>query len=190
MKFNAKALIFILALIVLAVAVYLRMGMDTTYSGWGKYTDEQDGYRLYVPPEWELLEENSISGFRGVRVFKEQDYATDVGTLTVFAVYSRPLRGGAPAESRLLAYANQICSADLKQYDLKKESESESETLYLFEGVAFIESIKAAGAVRFIWNDSTLAAIVRIIPQARAEELNTLFANIDRSVEFVPEEEE
>jgi hypothetical protein len=179
-----KWLIVVIALALLTGSIVYRLNFDSRYSGWSRYSDSKDGYEVMAPPEWSILEETSIAGFRGARVFQTEDYPTDLGTLSVFSVYTRDQNGNPVESEEMRQIAERIARADLKELRMTATENSELPAEFTFSGTAFIESIPVTGRVRFQTNDSTLLVAISILPDARKEELESLFSLIHESVKF------
>lgn len=185
MKESLKWVVLAVAVIILIIAVVMRFTADQRYNGWARYQDKTDNYELMAPPQWEIIEETSIAGFRGARVFQSEQYQSDIGTLTVFAVYTMKLEGAAPGEDELRRLADRIARADLKQYTLEPMETDENRLVeFTLSGTAYIESIPVTGRIWFASDEDTLLAAVSILPDQRREELRGIFALIHESVKF------
>jgi hypothetical protein len=185
MKESLKWIVLGVAVIILIIAVVMRFTADQRYNGWARYQDKTDNYELMAPPQWEIIEETSIAGFRGARVFQSEQYQSDLGTLTVFAVYTRDMEGASPGEEELRRLADRIARADLKQYTLEPVETAEGRLAeFTLNGTAYIESIPVTGRIWFTSDEATLLAAVSILPDQRREELKQTFELIHESVKF------
>jgi len=185
-----KVLVVVFAALVLVVAVILRLGIDTRYDGWNRYQDDVHNYQVLVPKGFTIDEENSISGFRGVRVLEANVSRRDEAILSVMSIYSRD-QAELPRESNLRAIADRIAAADLKEYQLViAENEREGPVAtYRFSGTSFIGELTVSGQVDFFFQDGVLLIIERMLPESREEELGETYSLISESVSFLPVQE-
>jgi len=186
MASKLKILIVIVAALLLVVALVLRLGIDTRYDGWSRYQDDVHSFQVLVPKGYTLDEENSISGFRGVRVLEADISRSDAAILSIMSVYSRD-QAEVPAEREIRAIADQIAAADLKDYQLTiSEDDTEGRiAIFRINGTSFIGQQSVSGQVDFLYQDGVLLVIERMLPESRQEELGDVYGLIYDSIEFV-----
>jgi len=92
---NAKTCLLAAAALTLLLLVACDRDHDPRYSGWNRYTDEDDGYVILLPPGW-VVEGEMMQTMRGVRLYDKDMVTPPLAGRVYCSIYAKDRDADAP----------------------------------------------------------------------------------------------
>jgi hypothetical protein len=143
---KTNVIIFALVAVIFSFIACGEIG-DPRFNGWAKYTDKEDGYTLFVPPDWSVSGFN-IPGTRSSRFYNEIMYTGDRSAFVYFAVIvvddNTP---DSPLEKTGQQAIREFTTGIWKNFNLKTVDNKESKVSFRMSGEPYYSSYKLKGYV-------------------------------------------
>ena len=120
---------------------------DPRFNGWAKYKDTEDGYTLFVPPDWSVSGFN-IPGTRSSRFYNEIMYTGDRSAFVYFAVIVVDEKDNTrPLEEVSRETIKKLTTGIWKNFNLKTRENSGDRLVFTLSGDPFYSSYRLRGKV-------------------------------------------
>lgn len=176
-KMMKLAVYFFVVSLVISLVACGEIG-DPQYDGWARYKDSEDGYTLFLPPEWNVQDFN-IPGFRGSRFYNEIMYTGDRSAFVYFAVIVKDeTDSSSPLETVGRQTIRQLTEGIWKNLNLKTIDNSETRICFRISGDPYYTSYKLNGKVCLLRHNNKLYYLFASGTAAAYKELQETYETI------------
>ncbi len=105
---NAKTCLLAAASLILLLLAACDRDHDPRYAGWNRYTNEDDGYVILLPPGW-VVEGEMMLNMRGVRLYDQELLTPPLAGRVYYSIYVKGREGEAqPLAQRATALVDDL----------------------------------------------------------------------------------
>lgn len=166
-----------------------REQLDPRYQGWAKYTDEELGYRVMVPSDWDV-EDEMIPNVNGTRLYPAEKYSGDLASFVYVLILAKDIPLGNETDTLDALAGAWLGSVTESIWQDQEFSHSEGEFLgrpaifFEMKGLPLYSSHKLQGSAIYLQNEGSQYLIFFSATDETWAELEETFFLIRNSFAF------